>query len=162
MRLSSLCDTPSERHLLTEATQAGILSAPLLRRSYLAADHAAGQLLWLPTHSSLGRMRPRAGYVAFMEVSTDGKRPSLRRATAIDPSWLTGQITISTRTFASFVITRRRTGRNRYTGMSRVNPAWCTIICTQNPSIVPNYSEKHDSDFTHWRQHHSARRWTTT
>jgi hypothetical protein len=59
-----------------------------MRRAYLAADHAAGQLLWLPTQSSLGRLRPRPGYVAFMEVRADGKRPQLARATVIDPAWL--------------------------------------------------------------------------
>ena len=87
-RLATICDTPSERHIITEAAQNG-LTAPLLRRAYLAADHASGRLLWLPTRGSpLGRLRPRPGYVAFMEVSADGKRPSLRRATAIDPGWL--------------------------------------------------------------------------
>ena len=74
------------QQLLTEAAQK--LAPPLIRRAYVAANHASGQLLWLPNHSPLGRRRPRPNYVAFVEVRADGKRPALTRATMIDPAWL--------------------------------------------------------------------------
>ena len=85
-RLATLCDAPADRQTLATATKT--LAAPLIRRAYLSADHAAGQLLWLPPRSPLARHRPRCSYVAFLEVRADGKRPHLIRATAIDPAWL--------------------------------------------------------------------------
>lgn len=87
-RLGSLCDAPSERQLITDAASTDLKPA-LLRRAYLASGHGSGQLLWLSVHSTIVKnMKPRPGYVAFLEVEADGKRPHLCRATAIDPSWL--------------------------------------------------------------------------
>ena len=60
-------------NIVAEATKR--LAPPLIRRAYLPADQASKQLVWLPGHSPLGRRRPRPGYVAFFEISSDGKRP---------------------------------------------------------------------------------------
>ena len=85
-RLVTLTETPAERKLV--ATAGKDLPPPLLRRAYVAADHASDRLIWLPTDSPLGRLRPRPGYIAFLEIVAHGKRPRFARASAIDPAWL--------------------------------------------------------------------------
>jgi ATP-dependent RNA helicase DHX37/DHR1 len=86
-RSASLCETPIERQIVSRA--AAELAPRVLRRAYIAADHAVGQLLWLPTRSPLSRLRPRPCYVIFLEVFTSGKRPRLACASAVEPAWLT-------------------------------------------------------------------------
>ena len=84
-RLASLCDSPRERQLLLSA--ADDVKPALLRKAYLAAEQAGGQLLWLPPHAEIATQKPRPQYVAFYEVN-HAKRPYMAVATAIDPAWL--------------------------------------------------------------------------
>ena len=85
-RLAALSDAPADRAVLAAALKEMVPSQ--LRRAYLGASHASGRLLWLPLKTALGQLKPRPSYVAFLEVSADGKRPRLVHATAIDPAWL--------------------------------------------------------------------------
>ena len=86
VRLAPLCDAPPEKALLM--TAAKTLTAPKMRRAYLAANQGAGHLLWLPPRSPLAQLKPRPAYVVFTEIRADDKRPLLLSATAVEPGWL--------------------------------------------------------------------------
>ncbi|KAL3916860.1 MAG: hypothetical protein SGPRY_006640 [Prymnesium sp.] len=60
----------------------------LMRKAYLAAEHASGQLLWLPPLSDISTRRPRPKYLAAFYEVNHAKRPYMLCATAIEPGWL--------------------------------------------------------------------------
>ena len=57
----SLCDTPAERPQLIALSKD--VKPVLLRKAYLAANQASGQLLWLPPRAQIATHKPRPQYV---------------------------------------------------------------------------------------------------